>query len=168
MYGSPHRLALPAWPIYSFSVPSSPEDYRFASLDRMGDATELRRLERFSFAMYAAGLAAECMLRSFKHPDRPFDEHHDLVALFRACAEEKLGETARARLRGPIQTLHQLWLNNFRYKSEASFRRHLKTIQYYRRASLQRGADELKVACIELCDAAAIVVTVGEEQWRNP
>lgn len=133
----------------------------------MGDATELRRLERFSFSMYAAGLAAECMLRSFKHPDRPFDEHHDLVALFNACAEDKLGEPGRARLRGPIQTLHQLWLNNFRYKSDASCRRHLKAIKYYRRASIQRGADELKLACIELCDAAAIVVTVGEEQWRN-
>ncbi len=134
----------------------------------MTDANLLRRQGNYSFAMYAGGVAVECMLRSFRHPDRPFDEHHDVVALFNSCDEEKLGDGGRKRLRAGIQTVHQLWLNNFRYKAEERLRQYLKDTQYYARARLVRGADELKVACIELCDAATTIVTVGEERWRTP
>lgn len=147
-------------------MPTSPADYRSAALERIGDALELRRLERYAFAMYAAGVAVECMLRAFRHPDLEHQAHHDVVALFAACEADRLGERARAKLRGPVQTVHLLWLNNFRYSHEQRLRQHLNDIKYYTR--VKRGSDTLKVACIELMDAALEVVTVGDERWRNP
>jgi len=45
-------------------------------------------------------------------------------------------------------------------------RRHLNDLKYYERA--KKGSDTLKVACIELMDAALGIVTVGDERWRNP
>lgn len=130
----------------------------------MGDATQLRRFERYAFAMYAAGVAAECMLRAFRHPDREHLAHHDVVAHFSACDEARLGEHARTKLRGPVATVHLLWLNNYRYCDEERMRRHLRAVARYKRVG--RGADILKVASIELLDAALQIVTIGDERWR--
>jgi hypothetical protein len=132
----------------------------------MGDATQLKRLERYSFAMYAAGVAAECMLRSFRQQDREHAAHHDVAAHFALCDRDRLGERAWTRLRGPVQTIHLLWLNNFRYSHEERLRKYLNDLKYYER--VKRGSDTLKVACIELMDAALGIVTVGDERWRNP
>jgi hypothetical protein len=147
-------------------VPSSTADYRNAALERMGDTIQLRRLDRYPFAMYAAGVAAECMLRAFRHPDREHAAHHDVVAHFALCDRERLGERAWTNLRGPVQTVHLLWLNNFRYVHEDQLRRYLNDLKYYQR--VRKGSDTLKVACIELIDAALAIVTVGDERWRNP
>lgn len=140
-------------------------DYRYAALERVGDAVELRRLERYSFAMYAAGVAAECMLRAFRHPDREHAAHHDVVAHFRSCDAEALGDRATRLLRGHVQTIHMLWLNNLRYTHEFRLRQHLNGLKYYTR--LKKGSDTLKVACIELVEAAVQIVTKGNERWKN-
>ena len=147
-------------------MPTTSTDYRNAALERMGDATQLSRLERYPFAMYAAGVAAECMLRAFRHADRDHLAHHDVVAHFAACDRALLGERAWARLRAAVQTVHLLWLNGFRYAHAKRLRRHLNDLGYYQR--VKRGSDTLKVACIELMDAALGIVTIGDERWRNP
>jgi hypothetical protein len=147
-------------------VSSSFAEYRSASLERMGDADNLKRLERYPFAMYGAGVAVECMLRAFRHPDREHGAHHDVVVHLAACDRERLGDRAWTKLRGPVQTVHLLWLNNFRYRDEAQLRNHLKELKYYER--VKRDSDTLKVACIELVNAALAIVTVGDERWRNP
>jgi hypothetical protein len=147
-------------------VPTTLAEYHAVALERMGDAEELRRLRRYPFAMYAAGVAAECMLRAFRHKDREHPAHHDLVAHFGVCDRAQLGEHAWAKLRDPVQTVHLLWLNNFRYKPEHRLRQHLKDIKFDKR--VKKGSDTLKVACIELIDAALQVVTVGEERWQSP
>lgn len=59
-----------------------------------------------------------------------------------------------------------MWLNNFRFADEKKLRKHLSDIKYYERTS--RGSDTLKVACLELMDAALTIVTIGDERWRNP
>ena len=147
-------------------MPSTAADYRNAALERMGDADQLRRFERHPFAMYAAGLAVECMLRAFRHPDREHAAHHDVVGHLAACDQDRLGARAWAKLRGPVQTVHLLWLNSFRYSDELRLRRHLNDLRYYER--VKRGSDTLKFACIELMNAALAIVTVGDERWRNP
>ena len=132
----------------------------------MGDASALKGLCRYPFAMYAAGVAIECMLRAFRHGDREHLAHHDVVAHLGACDRERLGERAWTKLRGSVQTVHLLWLDNLRYTHEPQLRRHLNDIKYY--ARVNRASDVLKVACIELIDAALIIVTIGDERWRNP
>jgi hypothetical protein len=147
-------------------MPSSATDYRNAALERMGDAGDLKRLQRFPLAMYAAGLAVECTLRAFRHEDREHAAHHDVVAHLALCDRERLGERAWRKLRGPVQTVHLLWLNSFRYMDESKLRAHLNDLKYYER--VKRGSDTLKVACIELMNAALAIVTIGDERWRNP
>jgi hypothetical protein len=115
--------------------------------------------------MYVAGLAAECMLRAYHPAEAPFDEHHDIVDLFKACDFEKLGDAARSRLRGPVQTVHVLWQNRYRFFSEHRLRAHLKTLRQDRRA--RKNADFLKVRCVELEDACLTIVTTGEERWQK-
>ena len=145
---------------------SSAAEYRAASLERMGDANQLKWLERYPFAMYAAGVAVECMLRAFRRQDREHVSHHDVVAHLALCDRDRLGERAWGKLRGPVQTVHLLWLNNFRYSDELRLRTHLSDLKYYERT--KRGSDTLKVACIELMNASLAIVTIGDERWRNP
>ncbi len=147
-------------------MPTTAAEYRSVGLERIGDANELKRLGRYPFAMYAAGLAAECMLRAFRREDREHVAHHDVVAHLALCDRERLGERAWTKLRGPVQTVHLMWLNNFRYADEQKLRKHLNDTKYYERT--KRSSDTLKVACIELMDAALTIVTIGDERWRNP
>jgi hypothetical protein len=65
--------------------------------------------------MYAAGVVVECMLRAFRHQDIEHEAHHDVARHFSVCDADRLGDEARKRLRGPVATVHLLWLNNFRY-----------------------------------------------------
>jgi hypothetical protein len=51
-------------------------------------------LERYPFALYAAGVAAECMLRSLRHRDREHEAHNDLIAHLAACDRTRLAERA--------------------------------------------------------------------------
>jgi hypothetical protein len=141
-------------------------DYRSVALERIGEAWQLKTLERYGLAMYVSGIAAECMLRSFHREGAPFDEKHDIASLFRSCDMERLGEGAMRRLRGPIQAIHLLWLNNFRFADERMLLGHFKKFQLDR--GLPRGANPLKVRGVELFDACAEVVTVGEQRWKSP
>ena len=47
---------------------------------------------------------------------------------------------ARNRLRGPVQTVHLLWQNRFRFFSEDRLRAHLKALAQNQRG-VNRGAD---------------------------
>lgn len=147
-----------------------PEDYRDAALERLGEALQLLRSAdaRYVMSMYAAGVAAECMLRAYHHRDRPFDERHDIVALYEACDPERLGEfsdNARRRFRGAIQDIRLLWLNSYRFASESMVRAHLHRMQLDR--GLKRDADALKVRASELFEACAWIVSMGKERWTK-
>jgi hypothetical protein len=144
----------------------TPDSYRLAALNRLGAADSLRRAGNYSLGMYVAGVAAECMLRAWHHPDLPFDERHDVVRLFGACDLDRLGDSARRRLRTPLQTIHVLWLNGYRYAHDEQVRSHLHELGLDR--DVHRRADSLKVKCNELYDACAEVVTVGVARWNRP
>ncbi|MCL4755922.1 MAG: hypothetical protein KJ015_37595 [Myxococcales bacterium] len=92
----------------------------------MRDAIELNSRGLHPLAMYAAGLAAECMLRAYHAPDQPLDERHDVVELLRGCELDRLGDAARGRLRGPVQTVHLLWHSLYRFADETWVRAHIK------------------------------------------
>jgi len=140
------------------------EDYRRAAGERVTEAGELRRAQRYTLAMYVAGVAAECMLRAYHRADAAFDERHDVIELLKECNLDRLGEVAMTRLRAPVQTVHLLWSNSLRYFDERRIRAYLKSMRQDRRG-LQRGADFLKVRAKELEDACLEIVTVGEDRW---
>jgi hypothetical protein len=143
----------------------TPDGYISAALERIGQAHAVRRTGWHALAMYLGGVSAECALRAWHHPDLPFDERHDVARLFRACDLDRLGDTAVRRLRGPVQVIHLLWSNGYRYASEARVRAHLHELGLDR--DVRRKADTLKVKCGQLLDACSEVVTVGVDRWRK-
>lgn len=151
--------------IWCTSMPWSPDDYRLAALERIGEALQLKRAHRHVISMYTAGLAAECMLRAYRRAEMPFDERHDLRELLKACDVDRLGEAGKARLRVPIQTIHQLWTNSLRFSHEKKARSRLRAMGLDR--GYPRNADPLKNRCTELWDACSEVVTVGEQRWKK-
>jgi hypothetical protein len=143
----------------------TPEGYRLASRDRLGEANALRRAERYVLAMYLSGVAAECMLRAWHHPDMPFDERHDVVRLFQACDLDRLSDSGVRRMHGPVQTIHMLWSNGYRYAHEEQLLSHLHELGLDR--DVHRNANRLKVKCGQLFDACSEVVAVGEDRWHT-
>lgn len=147
-------------------MPWSRDDYKLAARERIGEAFQLMRADRYVVSMYLAGLAAECTLRAYHREDAPFDERHDVRELLKACDTDRLGEAGRTRLRAPIQTIHLLWLNSLRFAHDAMTRNRLHVMQLDR--GFPRNADPLKNRCTELWDACSEIVTVGEERWTIP
>jgi HEPN domain-containing protein len=142
-----------------------PQDYYYAATERMAQANLLRRQQRYSIAMYIAGVAVECMLRAFYPKDRDFDKGHNIEALYKACDPEILGESAKKRLRGHIETVHLLWQNRYRYFSEERLRAHIRALGHDKRG-VNPGADFLKVRCNELHDACNEVIMVGVRRFK--
>ncbi len=63
------------------------EAYYKAARERINDADFLHTEGRFFLAMYASGLAVECLLRAFRVlRDPTFDARHDLWELWRKTA----------------------------------------------------------------------------------
>jgi hypothetical protein len=117
------------------------EDYRRAAGERVTEAGELRRAQRFTLAMYVAGLAAECMLRAYHRLEAPFDERHDVIELLKACDLNRLGEAAMSRLRAPVQTVH-CWNSAFRYFDEKRIRAYLKSCSLAEKRAVRAGLGE--------------------------
>lgn len=140
-----------------------PNEYRLTALERIQDALSARRRERFGVGIYLAGVAAECMLRAYHDEDRPFDERHDVVLLFQGCDLERLGDDARRRLRGPIQTIQMIWRNDFRFAHEEMIRLHLHRTGLDRQ--VPRGSNPVKAKCVELYNACYEVVSLGALRW---
>jgi hypothetical protein len=96
-----------------------------------------------------------------------------LAELFRQCEFDRLGDSARKRLRVPLQTVGLLWSNGYRFASTAQVRAHLRqlklpAIKYVGGTKqLWKSADELKVRCGELFDACSEIVTVGSNRWNK-
>jgi len=157
-----------------------PEHYFRAGTERMRQAWVLYREEggeSFSLAMYAAGVAVECMLRAFKMLHDPtFDEKHDLLKLFKASrmfsidpdrlrakgvsdheADEHFLRTQRA-----VSEVYVLWSNDYRYASEDRLRVWLKLNR------LDRGVrgDFLKERARQLLSASQVLLDRGVVQWN--
>jgi hypothetical protein len=147
------------------ATPVHSRDYFEASRERMNQAGQLYRSQQYSIAMYLAGVAVECMLRAF-HFDREFNDRHNIELMFGACDSEKLGAAAKVKMRGPIQTVHLLWQNRYRFFSESRLRAHIQAIGQDKRGVFQ-GADFLKVRCRDLHDASNAIITVGVERWQQ-
>lgn len=73
--------------------------------------------ERYTEAIYLAGVAAECVLRAFAtDQDSTFDGRHDLKQLSKAAALERfVGEKQRTTIASHLGDLWARWKNNYRY-----------------------------------------------------
>ena len=136
-----------------------PDDYLEAAQDRLTDASRLYIDQRYSFALYAAGLAVESMLRAYRTRQNPeFDERHDLVLLLAGSnLEEFLTIRERAEIFAALSDVFNRWKNDFRFISENRIKRRLKKLQ------LDRGirGNFVKGNCRLSIEAATKIINIG-------
>jgi hypothetical protein len=155
------------------------DHYYRAGVERISQAQHLFRSGKgyYALAMYAAGLAVECLLRAYLvRRTRAFESRHDLLLLLKESgildlAPERLralGLSAQQiqehqkTLASTVNEVFVLWRNNYRFASEARLLAHLKRMKLYQRAK----GDLLKAKAAELLKAAQRFVDKGVLQWQ--
>jgi hypothetical protein len=143
----------------------APDDYLEAAWDRLTDANRLYIDQRYSFALYAAGLAVESMLRAYRTRVNPeFEERHDLPLLLHGSnLEQFVTPTERAAIFAAITFIFNRWKNDFRFASENRLKRHLKKLK------LDRGirGDFVKENCRICIEVVAKTIRIGVAKWPH-
>ncbi|MDB5350752.1 MAG: hypothetical protein JWN86_1999 [Planctomycetota bacterium] len=155
------------------------KEYYEAGLERIRQARVLHATgQDYALAMYAAGLAVECLLRAFRwDKDKSFEGRHDLIDLLKASAllnlhEEQLRDRGIAieeieriglELGIAMNEVVLLWHNNLRFASEACLRAFLKRLG--RIQGLKGNVNVLKQNSMDLLQAAQTVVDRGVVLW---
>ena len=144
---------------------SSANSYHRAALERIVDADLLHAEGHYAFAMYASGLAVECLLRAFRLlDDSSFDERHDLWQLWkRTTLANARRESIYERSFALMSQINLRWRNSFRFAS-------IKEVSSFLKATgQQRGVkgDFLKYNSKKLYEAARELVQLGGHQWIN-
>jgi HEPN domain-containing protein len=155
------------------------EHYFLASAERLSQAQHLYREGKgqYALAMYAAGLAVECLLRAYMVKRKSeFESRHDLLLLFKESGildvdPDKLkakgldDEQIRIHqqvLRSSVNEVFILWRNNYRFASEARLLAYLKQLKLYQRVK----GDLLKAKAYDLLQAAQRFIEKGVFQWQ--
>jgi HEPN domain len=155
------------------------DHYFQASVERIRQAHRLYREGKgyYALAMYAAGLAVECLLRAYVvKRKREFESRHDLLLLFkesgilnvdpakikaRGLTDEQIEEHQQA-LWSSVNVVFIVWRNNYRFASEARLLAHLKKMKLYQ----GKKGDLLKAKAHDLLKAAQEFIDKGVFQWR--
>jgi HEPN domain-containing protein len=156
------------------------DHYFRAALERMSQAQRLYRegTGNYAFAMYAAGLAVECMLRAFilRRRKTEFESRHNVLLLAKASGmlnvdrdmlkkrgltDEQIEEHQKA-LSASVNDVFILWRNNYRFASEDRLRAHIKKMSLYEGVK----GDPLKANALRLLNAAQRLIEKGVIQWR--
>jgi HEPN domain-containing protein len=139
--------------------------YFAAAQERLADARELYRTRHYGLTHYISGVAVECVLRAYRFRRNPeFESRHDLYNLYHGSvlkAVLNIDETYKTY--AALLAVHSRWANDFRYRSDAALRRHLKRI------GADRGikGDFLKENARRIVEAAAEVVKIGGRAWKR-
>ncbi len=155
------------------------DHYFRASVERMRQAQHLYHEGEgnYALAMYAAGLAVECMLRAYLvKRNREFQSRHDLLLLFKesgilnldadkmkakGLSEEQVRDHRRS-LQSAVNDIYILWRNNYRFASEARLRTDLVNRKLYQGVK----GDLLKAKAYDLLKAAQRFIDKGVLQWQ--
>ncbi len=139
-------------------------DYVEAAEERLSNARLLYEAAQYSFALYAAGVAVESLLRAFIAQKEPILEAaHNLPLLLRESQLRlRLTQDESQKISESIGVLSRRWRNDLRYTSNNRLRRRLK------KQHLDRGirGDFLKENCRLALDMAETILTLGVEQWK--
>jgi HEPN domain-containing protein len=155
------------------------DHYFRASVERMSQAQHLYRQGEgfYALAMYAAGLAVECLLRAYViKRKREFESRHDLLLLFKesgilnldpdklkakGLTDEQIQEYQRI-LSSAVNDVFILWRNNYRFASESRLLAHLKKMKLYQRTK----GNLIKAKAYDLLKASQRFLEKGVFQWQ--
>jgi len=139
-------------------------DYVDAAQERLNNAKLLYEAAQYAFALYAAGVAVESLLRAYIVQLNPILEaRHNLLLLLRASNLRNLVTPDENEVvYTSLITLANVWKNDLRYTSNTRLRRRLKKLR------LDRGVrgDFLKENCRIAIDLAATILKIGVEKWK--
>jgi HEPN domain-containing protein len=140
-------------------------DYVETAQERLNNANLLYEATQYSFALYAAGVAVESLLRAYvARLDPILEAAHDLPLLLRASKlQHRVTANERRLIYDSVNALARRWKNDLRYASNHRLRRRLK------KRKLDRGirGDFLKENCRIAITMAAIILRIGVEKWNH-
>jgi hypothetical protein len=103
------------------------EGHFLAAESHIEEAKILYDKERYGYAIYTAGLAAECMFGAFilrDDPQHSFDEKHDLQKLMEKSKLLELTNIDRKRvLNNAYNFVYNYWSNRYRFASDDEIER---------------------------------------------
>lgn len=140
------------------------DDYVHVAQERLTDANLLYEKARYAFALYAAGVAVESLLRAYVvRLDPILEAAHDLRLLLKVSKLRLLTTPIESKeIDAATLRLFNRWRNDLRYASNSRIRRRMK------RLKLDRGirGDFLKEHCRIAIDAAATILRIGVAKWQ--
>ncbi len=140
-------------------------DYVYAAQERLSNAKLLYEAAQYAFALYAAGVAVESLLRAYiVQLDPILEAAHNLPLLLRASNLRNLvAPNEDHRIYESVSALSRRWKNDLRYTSNNRLRRRLK------KNKLDRGirGDFLKENCRIAIDMAATILRIGAAKWKQ-
>jgi HEPN domain-containing protein len=140
-------------------------DYVDAAQERLSNAKLLYEAAQYSFALYAAGVAVESLLRAYiAQVDPILEAAHNLLLLLKASnLRHWVTPDEDRRIYEAVNLLARRWRNDLRYTSNNRLRRRLK------KNKLDRGirGDFLKENCRIAIDLATVILRIGVAKWKN-
>lgn len=116
----------------------------------------------YTAAIYLAGRAVECVLRSYLTDD-PLETGHDLRALLRDSGFlDLLPARHRSAVAESLGEVWSRWENNHRYRSYLATKRFLTK----RKVDLRSNGDHVKEPARMTTEHAMRIVERGAAQWR--
>jgi HEPN domain-containing protein len=140
-------------------------DYGEAAQERLVNANSLYESAQYSFALYAAGVAVESLLRAYIVRREPkFEAAHDLPLLLKTSNLRSLATPSEYQQIGAaIADLFGRCRNDLRYTSNNRLWRYLK------RKKLDRGirGDFVKENCRIAIEMATAIIRIGVAKWKQ-
>jgi len=149
--------------------PLGTDDYHEGALIRLGDARRLSDQERWVGAIYLAGRAVECILRSlwWLKTGQP-KIGHDLRDLLRRARSLGMLGADDAKLHDYINEVAVVWYNNLRFVGDSRFLRDLKAVGRDKRAGGQKvKGDALKANARWMVGVCEAIVSRGDLVWKH-
>jgi HEPN domain-containing protein len=139
-------------------------DYVDAAQERLRNAKLLYEAAQYAFALYAAGVAVESLLRAYIVRIEPvFETAHNLPKLLNESKLRQVVTPDESELIDiSLITLARRWKNDLRYTSNNRLRRRLKKLKLDR----GRRGDFLKENCRIAIDMAATILRIGAAKWK--
>jgi len=141
------------------------ETYRDAGAEHVAAASKLYDEGRYVQANYLAGLAVECILRSYRVMlDPEFDSRHDISHLYKLARFADIVPPSQEETIGAaLGQVFALWANDHRFLSEAALRRRWTKRKLYDGVK----GDFVKEQNRRLINAATTIVNVGVARWKT-
>jgi len=141
------------------------EIYRNAAIEHVGVAIELYDMSRFVLSNYVAGLAAECMLRAYRHMiDPEFDSRHELSKLYQLAGfADTVPPSQVENVTAALGDVVACWSNDHRFLSAAALRKRWTKERLY--AGIK--GDFVKEIVRRTVNAASLLVSIGDARWNS-